>query len=271
MAFDISTIQDSLNKYVVSPAAVFGLAGFVFDVEAESATRLSADITDHYTEDNSVINDHMAIRPLKVTVKNYVGELVFLQESKIETFIQDAVQKLTILSASLPALSRGAQQIKNAYDSAGKFSLGDITSSSLNQFRDIYALTKNLNPANGRQKQAYLYFKSLMESRTIMSFQSPFEFLTDMLVEDVVAVEGSESKFISDFTVTLKKIRFASTSSAPFKPETFQGRAAPSNAPEFNIGKMTAPVITPKNKSSLLLESLKGMGLGPLDAGDLGL
>ncbi len=271
MAFNISSIQDSLNKFIVAPAAVFGLAGFVFDVEAESTTRLSADITDHYTEDNSVINDHMAIRPLKITVKNYVGELVYLEESKIETFAQDAIQKLTILSANLPALSRGAQQIKNAYAGAGKFSLGDITSSTLNQFRDIYALTKNLNPANGKQNQAYLYFKSLMESRTIMSFQSPFEFLTDMLVEEVVAVENADSKFISDFTITLKKIRFASTSSAPFKPETFQGRAAPSKAPEFNLGKMTAPVITPRNKNSLLMESLKGMGLEPVDAGDLGL
>jgi len=271
MGFSITSIQDSLNKFIVAPAAIFGLAGFVFDVDGESTTRMSADITDHFTEDNSVINDHMALRPLKITLKNYVGSLVYVQESKIETFAQDAVQKLTILSAALPALSRGATQIKSAYDGAGKFSLGDITSSTLNQFRDVYSLVKNLNPANGKQNQAYLYFKSLMESRTIMSYQSPFEFLTDMVVEEIVAVENADSKYISDFTITLKQIRFASTSSVPFKPETFQGRAAPSKAPEFNLGKMTAPVITPKNKNSLLMDSLKGMGLEPVDAGDLGL
>lgn len=268
MAFDVSKIQESLNKYIVSPAAVFGLAGFVFDVEAESTTRLRAEVTDHYTEDNSYINDHMAIRPPELQLKCYVGELVFLQEGKIETFLQDSVQKLTILNAALPNLSNAAKFVKSQYESAGQFSLGEITGESLNQFRDIYALVKNLNPANGNQRQAYLYFKSLMESKTVMSYQSPFEFMTDMVITEIVAVENEDSKFISDFTITLKKVRFASITTTQYKPDSNQGRSASSKAPVIKKGNVSGKKV-PDLLTMDMIREFGLQGIEPLTEEDL--
>lgn len=245
MAFDISSIQDSLNKYIVSPASVFGIAGFVFDVQGDTTATLSADITDHYVEDNSTIQDHMAVKPIKVTLRGYVGELVYTEESKAEEILSGSVQKLTVLNAYLPALSKGAQTIKNAYDNAGSFSFDAISNDTLNTFRDIYSLVKNLNPANGSAKQAYLYFKSLMESKTIMSYQTPFEFMTDMVIESIVALDSETNKYINDFTITLKKVRFAQTQLTKFDSAKYgQTKAGTQAAPEFNQGVVQGKVDT---------------------------
>ena len=35
-----------------------------------------ADITDHFTEDNKTVQDHISIRPTHFVLKNYIGELV---------------------------------------------------------------------------------------------------------------------------------------------------------------------------------------------------
>lgn len=255
MAFDIAKIQDSLNKYVIAPAAIFGLAGFAFDVEAESTTRLHAEVTDHYVEDNTVINDHMAIRPSEITFKSYVGELVYLEESKAENFIQDAIQKLTILSPLLPEISDSAKIIQNKYRNMNVMSLGEITGDTLNQFRDIYALVKNLNPANEKQRQAYLYFKALMEAKTIMSYQSPFEFMTDMVITDVLAVQSADSKYIADFSITMKKIRFAKIETTDYKPEDNQGRGASTRAPVQNRGNVQGSIISDPLLDSILWQS----------------
>lgn len=243
MAFDISKIQDSLNKYVVSPASVFGLAGFVFDIVGDVSTTMTADITDHYVEDNSTIQDHVAIKPFTVTLKGYVGELVYTEESKAEDILSGAVQKLTVLNAYLPKLAKGAQTIKNAYDNAGSFSFDAITDDTLNTFRDIYALVKNLNPANGKEKQAYMYFKSLMESKTIMSYQTPFEFMTDLVIENVTATENETNKYITDFSITLKQVRFAQTKVTKFDSAKYgANRTSSQAAPEYNMGVVQGKV-----------------------------
>lgn len=238
MVTDLDLLAAGVNRYLVTPLNAFGLGGFVFDIEGETAMNLSTEITDHYLEDNTSVQDHIAVRPKKITLKSYVGELVYRQDDESNTFVQKAVQKLTVLSSFLPILSRGARQITDMINTSRNqdVSLGNITLETINKTTDYWAFVKNLVSSSSKQQQAYQYFKALMEQKILVSVQTPFEFVNNMAIESITAVQGEGSRFVSDFSIVLKQIRTVSilTTAAnasryitsSISPEDFfQGRA----------------------------------------------
>lgn len=215
----ISDIKDVYNKYIVRPAGLFGFAGFVFDIEGEATATLQNEITDHYTEDNTTINDHIAIRPKRVTLKNYIGELADIVDDGFERDVQRVAQKLVTLGEYLPAITDAAEQylprakaLVNGETSITDVSISDIADSvSLEDAANVYALVQNFAVPTTKQQKAFLYFKALREQRILISIQTPFEFMQNMAVETIVARQGEETNLISDFTVTFKEVRFADT------------------------------------------------------------
>lgn len=213
MAVDIDLISANLQNYIIAPLAQFGLAGFPFDIDGESMARLAADVSDHYAEDNKALQDQIAIRPKIITLKGFVGEVVYNGADSDGSTIQSAVQKLVSLASYLPTLSAAATQITAAAqsESLDNFSLTDTA--------NIYGLVKNLLNASGpeaKQQQAFSYFEALMDSKTIISVQTPWKFLTNMVIIDVVALQSENTKFMSDFAVTMKQIRLAKTISGSY-------------------------------------------------------
>lgn len=251
MATDLDILAQSVNKYIVTPLNAFGLGGFVFDIEGETSVNLTAEITDHYLEDNSAVQDHIAIRPKKVTLKSYVGELVFREDESTDTFVQKAVQKLTTLVAYRPPLARSAQQaidfIKEG--KVGDLSLDNITLETINKTTDYWAFVKNLGPNQSRQQRAYMYFKALYQGKFLVSVQTPFEFMNNMAIESVTAIQPEGSIYFSDFSITLKEIRTVSILNVQQNQSRYvtregtaeelnQGRSFPQTQGNTNIGNM---------------------------------
>lgn len=252
MTTNLALLADGLNKYIVRPLNAFGLGGFVFDVESETNVMLSTEITDHFLEDNSTVQDHIAIKPKKVTLKNYVGELVFREDDDTETVIQQVTQKLTILDSFLPTLSAAATQINATIqnDEASGASLKNVTLDSVNKMTDYWAFAQNISPPVNKQEQAYLYFKALMEGKFLVSIQTPFEFMSNMAIESIMAEQGEGSNAIGSFTITLKQIRTASLLNAVEGEERFresefpddqkkQGRNFLQNSDLINLGNIS--------------------------------
>lgn len=227
---DVSKIKNSLDKYVVRPLNFFGFGGFVFDVEGESSVSLTNEITDHYAEDNSTINDHIGIRPKRVTLKSYVGELSDIVNDEDKQPVQEVTRKLTTLSAYLPDLATAAQQSLEAIQQGVNegVDVGNIEVPDQRQIVDIYAVVQNFIPPTTKQEAAYQYFKALRDQKILLSLQTPFEFMTNMAIETITATQGENTRFITDFTVTLKEVRFASTQIVPI---TKQGKAAIQSQP----------------------------------------
>ncbi len=266
--FNFAQIQENFSKYIVTPVNAFGLGGFVFDVEGENTITLTSDITDHYLEDNSAVQDHIAIKPQIVTLRSYVGELVYQVDATTNTNLQKAVQKLTILNAYLPVLSKAAQQIQSSltlgsqsFTSGGVLKLASsaLRPPILNNIVDLWALTKNLNPAASKQQQAYLYFKALQEQKILVSLQTPFEFVTNMAIESIVATQTEDTRTMSDFSVTLKKIRTVSVRSIEFDPNKYQNRSqqqAQGTAEQGNNQGQDSTLVSPLLKIKENLGSL---------------
>ena len=92
-----------------------------------------------------------------------------------------------------------------------------------------------------------------------MGIQTPWEFMTSMAIESVVAIQPENSQWISDFSVTLKEIRIAKTSTVPQSnasaqtgtpgaagaqntPAVLSGPAAVQQAPITNLGPIPGAI-----------------------------
>lgn len=248
-------VKDAFSKYVVQPINMFGLAGFVFDIEGESNAVLSADITDHYTESNSAIQDHVAIRPKRVTLNTYVGELVHRRDGQTNTFTQKLGRKLNVVNSYLPAFTSGMEQLFNIVEGNRE----DITfDSALRDASDIWGVVKNLNPPIPVQQQAYMYFKSLLETKQIVSVQTPFEYMTNMVVETVFATQSEDTKSITSFGITLKEIRRVSVKNEAFE---FVRNLDPTTSAQ-RVGTENGGSISGTSRNtSVLLEQVQKWGL----------
>lgn len=268
----LTNITNVINQYVVAPIAAFGIAGYVFNALGESTTRLDNEISDHYAEDNTAIQDQVANRPLRVTLKGYVGELVFNLAGSSPSTLNTLAEKLTGLSSFLPQLSSAATQAQQALSTT---SLTSAFNTGLSAASNIYGLVQNVLGAFGQfqnQQNAYTYFKALWQSKTLMGIQTPYEFLSDMMIENVTPVQPENTQWMSEFAVTFKQMRFASTSSTAFtagtnasatpsggttQPATLSGPAAIQGAPVTNLGPIPG-AITSLSTTNLISPQLFG-------------
>lgn len=214
---ELSDLTAEFQSYIVAPLNAFGLGGFVFDIPGEETTTLDADITDHYTEDNKAVQDHIARKPIMVTLKGYVGELTYKPDGEgAAGVLQSVVQKLTEVGAFLPTISTAATQLQSI---ATNGSVG--FNEALSDASDIYGLVQNLIGATGdmaNQQKAYLYFKACWQQGVLMGIQTPFEFLTNMAITNVTAIQTEGSTTVSDFSVRYKQMRFAKTATTAYSP-----------------------------------------------------
>lgn len=250
-----NSVKDAIGKYVVTPTTNFGLGGFIFDVEGATNVDLTADITDHFTENNVTVQDHIAIRPKRIKLDTYVGELVYYDADTGTSQLQTIARKLTVLNSYLPALTSGAQQVKDIFDSGREnITFSKVADSGLN----LYSLTKNILPPTTKQEQAYQYFKALMQQKILVSVQTPFEFCTNMAIESVFATQEEDSKYISNFSISLKEIRTVSTSTITFREITsFLDRAGIQDSPQVNGGKMQGTIVDNTQKVDLFTSAGK--------------
>lgn len=232
---NINSLSTSLNQYVVTPLLAFGIGGFVFDIEGEARVELNNEITDHYVENNSVVQDHIAVKPKKITLRNYVGELTSPGVPSSNTSAVNTVtQKLVQLGALVPALTAGAQQAQSIFQQSQNNSLtgGALVTAGAGTAANLYALVKNLiSSQSNKQQAAYQYFKAMRDTRQIFSIQTPFEFMTNMAIESIVAVQPEDSLYISNFAITLKEIRVAATNTS----NVAAGSSSPAGSPAGGI------------------------------------
>lgn len=240
----ISKVTRSLGRYIVAPTALFGISGFIFDIDGETKTTLQNSITDNFIEDNSVLNDHVAAMPESITLTKYVGELVDVPEdNSAKAKIGNLVTKLAPLAAALPAITSATSIIQ-----------GGLTggAGALNNADNLYALFQNLNPFATKQQRAYIYFKAMAEQRIPLSIQTPFGYYRNMMIETLIATQKEDSEDISEFSLTLKQLRFATIATVGFDKTKFQNRAGNQNSPVTNNGK-AAGKSTPRSVAASLL------------------
>jgi hypothetical protein len=218
---DLTTLQKNAIIRPNNPPP--GLAGFVFDIITEDGAELSSNITDHYVEDNSAVQDHIALAPEIITVRGLVGELA-MTKAQVDAVAKeiDALPIVTELSPKYDpiATNRMIDQQRETELSVNS----KMVQKTLEKFYDARAVT-----GNSKQARAFGYFYQLWKSRERFTVDTPWGFFTNMAIQNLRATQGEDTKYISDFVITFKKIRVAKA--VEFKPGQIAGRAEPQTKP----------------------------------------
>ena len=232
----IQSVQNWVNgvssNYVLIPPKgnKGGIAGFVFDYEGDDNLMLESDITDHYAENNSSIQDHIALKPYRVTLRGFISELTMpatgqgffgtltALQTNIQT-VQAYLGKYTpqALQNLQGSASKAISQVQNYATQAAGY---------LNQAKNIATFLGVPGAAPTKQQQAFITLATLRDQRSIFTVLTPWVFLEGMAIESIVFLQPKESKTKSDITVTLKQMRFVDIQSYQNVSGNAAGRAS---------------------------------------------
>lgn len=193
------------GRTFVSVAATGGYAGFVFDITKDETVELDSEITDHYLEDGTAVQDHIALAPERVTVSGLVGEFKHISENEPSKG-QKVTQKLTTLQSYIPPLGSAAQTAYNALTKGW----GGV-SDAVDDISSLWKSYRNINIPSDEQQKAFIYFEALRNAKVTFTIQTPFRYYTDMAIERVTSRQSGSTRDESEFEVVFKKLRFVST------------------------------------------------------------
>lgn len=206
--------------------------GFLFNYRGEDTVELKSDITDHYSEGNSALQDHIALAPEKITLRGYIGELSD-QLPGILSEVQLVASQLTVLSPFVPQLTAQALQTYN--QAAQIYNTAASAVATLTQAFDLIT-GKDFQT---KQQKAFGYFYAKWQNRALFTVQTPWAIFQNMAIESLRAVQDEESNMITDFNITFKKMRFASTISQT--STIVQGRLSSQAASQVSQGAQNPP------------------------------
>lgn len=98
---------------IVNILSATGIAGFKFHVPETEQVQFENEITDHYIETGSTIQDHVAQRPITITLTGLVGDY-FYSVNQIEDMLARVVPTVQLVKDLLPQVSNITKQVKNA-------------------------------------------------------------------------------------------------------------------------------------------------------------
>lgn len=223
---------------------------FVFDYEGEQTATCTSDITDHFIENNTAIQDQISIRPVEVTTQGYVGELNNVVPGLLAPLASIA-NNFSTVQAYIPSLTETALI---AYNEA--FQLYQVATNAANAAISAWS---SLNPIGGgtnvingnllitapgssltqnKQQTAFQYFYGYWVNRTLFTIQTPWAIFENMAIKILRPIQSAETRVITTFEVTFKQIL---TVQYALQPTLSAGRAATQSADPLNQGTSTPP------------------------------
>lgn len=230
------------NKFILKPANAKGLAGFVFDYEGDTQVIVQSEITDHYSEQNTFVNDNAAQKPQRITLRGFVGEIVANPNTGVLGAIATLQGKLTTLPALLGKYTPGAvQKIQQAATQATN--VVNKIDNAISRAQNIVGLFVGSAPAPTKQELAYQNLYALWSNNTVFTLDTPFNYFRSVMIEHMMFVQDETTKQWCEISVTVKEVRFTGTvvqgpgMSAQLAAQTQQGRSQYQSQTPINKGK----------------------------------
>lgn len=355
-----------------------GIAGFLFDIVGDETIDLESEITDHFVENNTAIQDQIALRPEIITVSGIVAELTNAGLAKppfnppadplplntpmvpvkspgglasqlksvalglvgkvvgqaagqiigrigngltlngVRGIIKGAVRgvarnavrqvKATVLGAVkvklasvaqgavatlmqgsslaalatpgklLPLVTQNAVNIlKKVIPTGVKNVLGALLKPGVqsaqkllaaapplpataqeNTLYDAYTAAQPTPPKVTRQSSAFLYFYALWKARQLVTVETAWGIWTFMAIQSLKADQPEDSRGVTNFTITFKKIRFAEEVSVQLGQLTGRAIAQTGVSDPAQNGNAGQQDVAPAQKDSWLYQATHG-------------
>lgn len=240
------------NILLVTPQAKIGYqpeltprpTSLVFHYEGEQTATLESDITDHFVEDNTAIQDQIALKPEVLTTHGFIGELNDIAPNAFLAGAREIATRLTTIAAYTPALSvtalRAYAQADYAYrvaEAAANTAISawaNITGENSNSLIDGIGIVKR--PNQGKQQIMFQQLYGYWRTRVLFTVQTPWAVFQHMAIKSLRAIQDADTRMITDFEITFKMIRFASTITEEKQPDDVAGRLKSYVGQATNLG-----------------------------------
>lgn len=181
-----------------------GIDGILFDIPLNETVNYSAQITDHFTEINSAIQDHAALEPLKITLTGKISELVYTKYEAMAflSAVSSVLASIDVLSPS------NALAVQRAIASAA--AAAQAAKVLLAGYKTLSAIFSG-EPMQNNQQEIFSKFEKMFLSRTIMTVETPWKTYDSMIIESWTADQGEDSMLETTFTLNFKQLRFIGT------------------------------------------------------------
>lgn len=235
---DARNYADDRVDAILQPKTAQGINGFLFDIPREENIELNSDVTDHFTEDNSFINDHVVNRPIEVTLTGFHGELLFERPSGIAGAAQQLQNRLETVEAYLgertPGFIQQTQDVVNQTQNA-------ITTinQTIDRVQNVVGLFEGaVSLEETRQGQAYAQLNTLRENKIPVTLQTPWTYFDNMIITNISFIQPENSADISEISVTLKEFRVAEVRTRDFSDNSAPSRNDIQSTDPENVGQV---------------------------------
>lgn len=213
----------NINDAIASVFTSTGIAGFKFHCPQREQVNMESDITDHYTDINSAVQDHIARRPITITLNGFQGEYYYTVHP-IENMISKVAPLFTLVKAFEPQLSPIVKRIKKEELPLYQFKEdGTATKTYQNKIIDkefnavdVWKIFQNIYKLKSAQTRAFFYFEALWQSEVLFTIETSWKRYDNMVIQKVTPLRDNNAD-ITDFAVTFKQIGITTSKSESVK------------------------------------------------------
>lgn len=233
----ISKTIDNLKKKLDDPQEI--LQVFDFDVIDAHTLNCQATITDNWLENNSAVQDAIAINPLTVTLSGLVGEVVYEPPHKWSDWITNKLDgaklgnitilsnKLTVLGGLVPTVDNYTQLAMNAVSYA---------ENAYNHYKNVAKTILGTKKPKYRQYDIVQALQEFWQTRQVCTVSTPWGDYENMYIQNIQASQtGTTTQ--SQISVTLKQLKFVEVQSTKADKAVLDKYASYNRALETNNGK----------------------------------
>lgn len=229
--------------------------GLLFHYEGENTIMLDSDITDHFVEDNTAIQDQIALKPEMINTAGFIGELNDIGPARLIP-LKKIAAKLTSIGAYTPGLSATAilayneaaflyatgEAVGNAAVSAWSTLSGGSPSGPGQTIINGNGLSVPFGKTQTAQQKMFQQFYGYWRERTLFTVQTPWAIFTNCAIKSLRAIQDAETEVISTFEVSFKPLRFASSAGKDLAANinVAEGRLLAQSSGISNLGSSSA-------------------------------
>lgn len=218
--YAMSLLKNRINGINIGEAVVnvlgnTGIAGFKFHVPEKEQVKMQNDVTDHYVDTNSPVQDHVARKPITITLNGFQGDY-FYSVNKIEDTLAKVIPTLSLVKQFLPRLPDSTKQrLAKKYQQVTQTQKTPLalqnngTEYTLNSI-DLFKLFQDLYKLKSPQTRAFFFLETLWRTNAVFTVETTWKRYNNMLITDITPIRDNNAD-ITEFSVSFKQINFTAS------------------------------------------------------------
>jgi hypothetical protein len=249
LSTDAKEYLDEKSQLVLMFYGERGVSGWVFDIPTGENFTSKTNISKHYTENGSVINDHAINEPDEITLTGLIGELVYRKPQGVEGALNSMASRLGTVNAYLGPFTQGMTQKAAEMATQAAYVLNQAKSIA-KRAGNIVDFFKGEEATLTLQQKAFFEIQALQKTHQIVWVLTPWNIHYNMLISAVTLSQDESSNDYTNFSVTLQEMRFTNIETTTFDEGNYKSAIDIQKPPVEDSGKVAGKTVPKYNTTA---------------------